>query len=616
MCGIFGIITNQGNISLGKVVLEGIKRLEYRGYDSCGIVSLSNSKLYIKKDSGKIEEIQKKINLADIPSNSKLALAHTRWATHGKPTKVNSHPHLDCYNKIAVVHNGIIENFLELRKELMKEGHVFKSETDTEVIPHLIENKLKEGLNFKDSVVEALKLCKGAYGLAVCHVDNPDLIIVVRKESPLVIGIEEGKTTYLASDIPAFLPLTKKCYIMEDDELAVLKAGEAEFYDIKNDKKIDKELQIIEWSIDAAEKGGYEHFMLKEIYEEPEALRRTLKISKELLRTFANILWSAETIYITAAGTSFYASLAGKFIVTRFLGKYIQAIECSEFKTQLSNSLKKDSVIIAVSQSGETIDTVEAIRWARSYTDVKILTITNVVGSTLTRYSDKVIVTQAGPEIGVAATKTYSTQVLTLALIALEIAKLRKVELESEIEKYEIALRSTPQIIENFLKKNIDLIKDIVDTLEKSAQFFFLARGISIATAKEGGLKLKEVACRFIEGYSAAHAKHGPISLVREGFPIIFIAPPDETYQRLIGNVMEFKARGGKIISLIVESDKTISELSDLTIKIPQPGDKYHNIFSPITFIPSLQLLAYYTSLHHGLDPDKPLNLSKTVTVH
>ncbi len=471
MCGIFGIITNQDSIPLGKVVLEGIKRLEYRGYDSCGIVSLSNSKLYIKKDSGKIEEIQKKINLADIPNNSKLALAHTRWATHGKPTKINSHPHLDCYNKIAVVHNGIIENFLELRKELTKKGHVFKSETDTEVIPHLIEDKMKEGLNLKDSVVEALKSCSGAYGLAVCHADYPDSIIVVRKESPLVIGIEEGKTTYLASDIPAFLPLTRKCYIMEDDELAVLKAGEVDFYDLNNDKKIEKEIKIIDWSIDAAEKGGYEHFMLKEIYEEPTAIRSTLKISKELLRIFANILWSAENIYITAAGTSFYASLAGKFIVTRFLGKYIQAIECSEFQTQLSNSLKKDSVIIAISQSGETIDTVEAIRWARSYKNVKILTITNVVGSTLTRYSDHVIVTQAGPEIGVAATKTYSTQVLTLALIALEIAKLRKVELESDIEKYEIALRSTPQIIENFLKNNIDLIKDIVDTLEKSAQF-------------------------------------------------------------------------------------------------------------------------------------------------
>ncbi|MHA1932736.1 MAG: glutamine--fructose-6-phosphate transaminase (isomerizing) [Promethearchaeota archaeon] len=616
MCGIFGIITNQSNISLGKVVLEGIKRLEYRGYDSCGIVSLSNSKLHIKKDSGKIEDIQKKIDLADIPNNSKLALAHTRWATHGKPTRVNSHPHLDCSNKIAVVHNGIIENFLELRKELIKKGHLFKSDTDTEVIPHLIEIKMKEGLNFKDSVVETLKLLKGAYGLAVCHADNPASIIVARKESPLVIGIDEGNTTYCASDIPAFLPLTRKCYIMDDDELAILKAGEVEFFDLTSNERIEKELRTIDWSIDAAEKGGYEHFMLKEIYEEPTAIRSTLKISKELLKIFANILWSAENIYITAAGTSFYASLAGKFILTKFLGKYIQAIECSEFQTQLSNSLKKDSVIIAVSQSGETIDTVEAIRWARSYKDVKILTITNVVGSTLTRYSDKVIVTQAGPEIGVAATKTYSTQVLTLALVALEIAKLRKVESESEIEKYEKALRSTPQIIENFLKNNIDLIKGIVDTLDKSAQFFFLARGISIATAKEGGLKLKEVACRFIEGYSAAHAKHGPISLVREGFPIIFIAPPDETYQRLIGNIMEFKARGGKIISLIVESDKIISELSDLTIEIPQPGDNYHNIFSPITFIPALQLLAYYAALLHDLDPDKPLNLSKTVTVH
>ena len=616
MCGIFGIITNQKNISLGKIVLEGIKRLEYRGYDSCGIVTLSDSKLYVKKDSGRIDEIQKKIDLTEFPNDPKLALAHTRWATHGAPTKNNSHPHLDCSSKIAVVHNGIIDNFMELRKELAQKGHIFKSETDTEIIPHLIEIKMKEGLNFKESVIEALKLCKGAYGLAICHADHPDSFIVVRKESPLVIGIEEGKTTYCASDIPAFLPLTRKCYIMDDDELAVVKAGEVEFFDIKTNKKIEKEIQLIEWNIDAAEKKGYEHFMLKEIYEEPTAMKRTMKISKELLRIFSNILWSAENIYITAAGTSFYASLAGKFIISRFLGKYIQAIECSELQTQLSNSLKEDSVIIAVSQSGETIDTIEAIRWAKSKKNVKVLTITNVVGSSLTRYSDHVIVTQAGPEIGVAATKTYNTQVLTLALIAIEIAKLRKIELESEIEKYEKALEETPQIIENFLKNNVDSIKDVVNTLEKSVNFFFLARGISIATAKEGGLKLKEVACRFIEGYSAAHAKHGPISLVREGFPIIFIAPPDETYQRLIGNVMEFKARGGKIISLVVENDKNITELSDITIRIPQPGDKYYNIFSPITFTPALQLLAYYTSLHHGLDPDKPLNLSKTVTVH
>ena len=616
MCGIFGIITNQDNISLGKIVLEGIKRLEYRGYDSCGIVSLSNSELHIKKDSGKIDEIQKRINLADIPKNSKLALAHTRWATHGKPTKINSHPHTDCSNKIAVVHNGIIENFIELREELTQEGHVFKSETDTEIIPHLIENKLKEGLNFKDSVVEALKLCKGAYGLAVCHVDNPDLIIVVRKESPLVIGIEEGKTTYLASDIPAFLPLTRKCYIMEDDELAVLKAGEAEFYDIKNDKKIDKELQIIEWNINAAEKGGYEHFMLKEIFEEPSALKNTMKISEQLLSKFANALLSADNIFITAAGTSYHAALAGKFIISRFLGKHIQNIECSEFETQLTGSLQNNSVIIAISQSGETIDTIEAIRWAKKTKSVKILTITNVVGSSITRYSDHVIVTNAGPEIGVAATKTYSTQVLALALIAVSIAKTRKIISNEEILKYYDALVGIPNIIEKFLKKNVDLIKYIVNNLEKNLNYFFLARGISIATAKEGGLKLKEVACRFIEGYSAASAKHGPISLVRDGFPIIFIAPPDETYNRLVGNVMEFKARGGRIISVVVESDEKITKLSDITIRIPQPADKYHNLFSPITFMPALQLLAYYAALKNDLDPDKPLNLSKTVTVH
>jgi glucosamine--fructose-6-phosphate aminotransferase (isomerizing) len=616
MCGIFGIITNQEDISLGKIVLEGIKRLEYRGYDSCGIVSLCNSKLFVKKEVGKIEEIQKKINLADIPNNSKLALAHTRWATHGAPTQVNSHPHLDCLNKIAVVHNGIIENFLELRDELASLGHTFKSETDSEVIPHLIEDFMKKGNNLKDATINALKKCQGAYAIAVCQIDYPDLIVVARKESPLIIGIEEGKTTYCSSDIPAFLPLTRKCYIMDDNELAILKAGEVEFFDLTSNERIIKELRTVEWSIDAAEKGGYEHFMLKEIYEEPTAIRRTLKISKELLRTFANILWLAENIYITAAGTSYHAALAGKFIISRFLGKNIQDIECSEFETQLTGSLQENSVIIAISQSGETIDTIEAIRWAKKTKSIKILTITNVVGSSITRYSDHVIITNAGPEIGVAATKTYSTQVLALALIAVSIAKIRKIISDEEITKYYDALAGIPNIIEKFLEKNVDLIKYIVNNLEKNMNYFFLARGISIATAKEGGLKLKEVACRFIEGYSAASAKHGPISLVREGFPIIFIAPPDETYNRLVGNVMEFKSRGGRIISVVVESDVKITKLSDITIRIPQPADKYHNLFSPITFMPALQLLAYYAALAHDLDPDKPLNLSKTVTVH
>jgi glucosamine--fructose-6-phosphate aminotransferase (isomerizing) len=358
--------------------------------------------------------------------------------------------------------------------------------------------------------------------------------------------------------------------------------------------------------------------MLKEIYEEPQAMRRTLKISRELLQIFARTLWSAKAIYITAAGTSYYASLAGKFIITKFLHKYIEAIECSEFQTQLGEALQEDSVIIAVSQSGETVDTIEAIRWAKEKlkNKVKILCITNVVGSSLTRYSDYAIVTQAGPEIGVAATKTYCTQVLTLALIALEIAKFRKIIPLDEINNYTHALNSTPDIIEKFLKENVDLIKDIVINLDKSHNFFYLARGISIATAKEGGLKLKEVACRFIEGYSAAHAKHGPISLVREGFPIIFIAPPDETYDRLLGNVMEFKARGGKIISVVVEDDKLITEISNQTIRIPQPSDKYYSLLSPITFIPALQLLSYYAALKHGLDPDQPLNLAKTVTVY
>lgn len=618
MCGIFGIVTNQ-EISIGKYVLDGIKRLEYRGYDSCGIVAQYNSSLYGKKDAGKIDQIHQKLHLDEFPNGSRLALAHTRWATHGAPTKINSHPHLDCNNSIAVIHNGILENFIELKKELEQKGHKFISETDTEIIPHLIEEFMDEGMNFKDAICKTIERCEGAFALAVCHANHPDEIIVVRRESPLVVGIEEGKTAFCASDIPAFLPYTRQCYILDDDEMAILTPGKVEFYNVNHaELPIKKEMINIEWSIDAAEKEGYDHFMLKEIYEEPEAMRKTLKIPKERLKDFARALWGAKNIFITAAGTSFYASLAGKFIITRLLGKYIQAIECSEFKTELVNSLPEDSVIIALSQSGETVDTIEAIRWAKNESNKKvtILSITNVVGSSLTRYSDHVIVTQAGPEIGVAATKTYCTQVLTLALIGIEIARLRKALSPEEIDMYEEALCKTPNIIENFIQNNIELINSIVENLENSQSFFYLARGISIATAKEGGLKLKEVACRFIEGYSAAHAKHGPISLVREGFPIIFIAPPDETYQRLIGNVMEFKARGGKIISVVVQDDKKITDLSDATIRIPQPGNKYYNLFSPITFTPALQLLSYYAALSQGLDPDKPLNLSKTVTVH
>ncbi|MFX1289265.1 MAG: glutamine--fructose-6-phosphate transaminase (isomerizing) [Promethearchaeota archaeon] len=618
MCGIFGIITNQ-NLSIGKVALEGIKRLEYRGYDSCGIVVQLDSKLLVKKDAGKIDEIHKKLRLDEFPSGAKLALAHTRWATHGPPTKINAHPHLDCSSKIAVIHNGILENFIELKAELKSKGHIFKSDTDTEVISHLVEEYMKSQIDFKTAVAKSVNRCEGAYAVAICHAEYPDYFIVVRKESPLVIGIEEGITSYCASDIPAFLPYTRSCYIMDEDEMAVLKAGSVEFYDL-NDSKIakEKELQKIEWSIDAAEKGGYDHFMLKEIHEEPIALRKTLRIPEEKLEDFARVIWGAKHLYITAAGTSFYASLAGKFIITKFLGKYIQAIECSEFQTQLGDALQEDSVIIAVSQSGETVDLIEAIRWAKDklLNKIKIISITNVVGSSLTRYSDHVIVTQAGPEIGVAATKTYCTQVLTLSLIALKIAYLRKLLPEEELKSYYSALSKTPDIIESLISKSSDLIKSIVVNLEKSHNFFFLARGISIATAKEGGLKLKEVACRFIEGYSAAHAKHGPISLVRKGFPIIFIAPPDETYQRLLGNVMEFKARGGKIISVVVESDEIITNLSDKTIRIPQPANKYYSIFSPITFIPALQLLSYYAALKHNLDPDQPLNLAKTVTVH
>ncbi|MGV9198015.1 MAG: isomerizing glutamine--fructose-6-phosphate transaminase, partial [Promethearchaeia archaeon] len=358
MCGIFGVITNNQDTPVGEIAFEGIKRLEYRGYDSCGIVVQNNNQLLVKKDSGKISEINEKLNLSDFPINSHLALAHTRWATHGPPTRINSHPHLDCSGEIAVVHNGIIENYDTLKKDLIQKGHEFDSETDTEVVPHLIEEYMNKGLPFQEAVIKAIKKCEGSYAVAICHAALPNEILVARKESPLVIGVD-SESTYCASDIPAFLPLTKECYILDDGEYAILKAGNVEIFNIQTKEQVQRETQTIDWSIDAAEKGGYEHFMLKEIYEEPTALRNTMTIAREDIQKFSKILIEADHVYITAAGTSLYASLAGKYIITNFLGKYIQAIECSEFEVKLKNALQPNTAVIAVSQSGETVDTIE-----------------------------------------------------------------------------------------------------------------------------------------------------------------------------------------------------------------------------------------------------------------
>lgn len=616
MCGIFGLISNNTDLSVAKIIREGLEKLEYRGYDSAGIALVNNGRIEIKKNKGRIADINKNGWLDDIIGT--FGVGHTRWATHGVPNEKNSHPHVDCKNKIAVVHNGIIENFQDLRKDLINRGHILISETDTEVIPHLIEEYISKGFNLKDAVIKTIKLLKGAYGIVVCHADNPEYMVVARKESPLTIGIVPGETTYCASDIPAFLSLTRTSYILEDDEIAVLYPGSVQFFDKNSGEERYHTPIEIKWSIDAAAKvlegREFKWFMHKELNEVPQKIKDQVNFPQEELEEFAKCIINAEHVYTTAAGSAFYACLTGKLQVTKFGGPYMDAIVCSEFVDVLKNGLPKNSVVIAVSQSGETADTLEAIRYAKEQFGAKICSIVNVVGSSLTRYSDHVMITTAGPEIAVASTKAYCTQVTAFNMVALKIAELQKTLSQEEIDKYQKALLEVSDVCMEILEKE-GRIKEIAEKIAHKPNFFYLARGISASAAQEGALKLKEVTYIHAESYPAGESKHGPIALIEDFFPVVFIAPPDETYDRLIGNVMEMKSRGATIISVVADFDEKISEISDYTIRVPIANNKYSIDFSPVPFIFPLQLFAYFVSDYKGYDPDKPRNLAKCVTV-
>ncbi|MHA1111286.1 MAG: glutamine--fructose-6-phosphate transaminase (isomerizing) [Promethearchaeota archaeon] len=615
MCGIFGLISNKSNLEVGKQIREGLERLEYRGYDSAGIALINNGKIELRKKSGRIAEINKNGWLDSMPGQ--FGVGHTRWATHGKPVQHNAHPHLDCTGKIAIVHNGIVENYQDLKKELLLRGHTFKSDTDTEVFSHLIEEFIAKGFDLKDAVIQTVKKCRGAYGVVIIHADTPDYMIVARKESPLVLGIIPGETTYCASDIPAFLPLTREAIILDDDEVAVLKPGEVEIYGVHEGKKKDISPFKVGYSIDAAQKSldgvQFPWFMIKELHEVPQKIKEQVQIPQTDLDGFCKAIMEADHVFITAAGSSYYAALAGKFQITHFGGPYIESVLCSEF-VDLIPKLSKNSLVIAISQSGETADTLEAVRYARDKWDAKICSIVNVVGSSLTRYSDHVLITTAGPEIAVASQKAFCTQVTALSLIGLRIAELYKTLPPNKISSYKEALAETSQITQQILVEQ-GKIKEIAGKLMDFENIYFLARGISSAAALEGALKLKEVAYIHTEAYAAGESKHGPIALIEDGFPVIFVAPPDETYDRMIGNVMEMKSRGAVIYSIVSENDEKITSISDYTIRIPYLDSKHaiETCIVPCAF--ALQLMAYYISIKKGLDPDKPRNLAKSVTV-
>ncbi len=608
MCGIFGCILKEDQAA--PLIHASLKRLEYRGYDSVGVATMQNGKIYLKKDQGKIDDVHKLLNLDDLPGS--MGIGHTRWATHGAPLKVNAHPHTDCTGNIVVVHNGIIENFSELKFELETSGHVFVSKTDTEVIAHLIEDNIRKNpkLNLADATLQTIKRLDGSYAIAVISTEDPDKIICARNESPMVLGISEDGF-YFASDIPAFLPVTNKAVFIDDGEMVILSANDYEIRKIENSKVINREPKVIDWTPEMAIKMGYPHFMIKEIHEQPAALRNTLRLQEHYLDLISTFLDRANEVFLIACGTSYHACLAASYMFSKLAFLPTYPVFASEFIEQHGKSVNIDSTILAVSQSGETADTLAAVTCAQQRA-ATILSLTNGIGSTLTRVSRVYIGQQSGPEIGVAATKTFTSQLSVLAQVALRLSKKRGKISQDEMDHIEERLEKLPDIVETVIETQEERVKQIAKKYKDAKIFFFLGRGISTATAYEGRLKLMEIAYIPSIAFPAGESKHGPISLIEPGFPVVFICAKDGTRKTLISNIMEMKARGASIIAVVEEGDDEIKALADDYMEVPMGIPE---VLSPIPYAIPLQLLAYYMTLEKGQNPDTPRNLAKSVTV-
>jgi glucosamine--fructose-6-phosphate aminotransferase (isomerizing) len=608
MCGIFGCVLKERNAA--PLIHAALKRLEYRGYDSVGVATLYDGKLHMKKDQGKIDDVHRIHNLDDLPGS--VGIGHTRWATHGAPLQVNAHPHVDCSGRIAVVHNGIIENFADLKTELENRGHVFKSKTDTEVISHLIEENLKNkpDLSLENAVLEAVKRLDGSYAIAVVSTTEPNRIICARSESPLVIGVNQD-AVYFGSDIPAFLPLTNKAIVVDDGELVTLSLEGVEIKKIADSKTVTREPKNIDWTPEMAVKQGYPHFMIKEIHEQAECLRNTLRVQEHYADLMATFLDRAREVYLVACGTSYHACWAASYMLSKLAFLPTYPVIASEFIEQHGKSVNIDSTILAISQSGETADTLAAVNAARQRA-ATILGLTNSIGSTLTRVSRVYIGQQSGPEIGVAATKTFTSQLSVMAQLALRLAKKRGKVSQDEMDYLAERLCKLPDTVQTIIDTQEEKAKQIAKKYKGKKDFFFLGRGISTATAYEGRLKLMEIAYAPAIAFPAGESKHGPISLIEPGFPVIFVAPKDETHKTLIGNIMEMKARGASIIAVIEEGDEEVKSLVDDYMEVPKGVPE---VLSPIAFIIPLQLVAYYMAVERGYNPDMPRNLAKSVTV-
>jgi len=605
MCGIVGYI---GKKQALPIILNGLQALEYRGYDSAGVALLEHDNLYVKKRSGKLKVLINELSGSEFTASA--GIGHTRWATHGEPNEINSHPQVDCQGQIAVVHNGIIENYATLRSLLIADGHKFVSATDTEILVHLIE-KFYQG-DLLAAVRQALLLVEGAYGLAVISQKEKRKLVVARQGSPLLLGIGKDEMM-VASDMTPILPITKNIVFLNDGEIAEISDNNYQVFTLDN-KKITPTIQEISANLESVEKSGFKHFMLKEIWQQPTTLQETMrgrllveqkKVKLGGIENFLDKILSAKNIILTACGTSWHACLAGEYLLEEFVGLPVEVEYASEFRYR-QTPINQDTLLIAVSQSGETADTLAALNKAK-IAGALTLGICNVVGSTLARETDVGIYLHAGPEIGVASTKAFTSQVMIFSLLAVLLAKSLGKKIDDKVYQ---ALHDIPGQVEQILKQ-ADTIQKVARIYHLSRNFIYLGRGYNFPVALEGALKLKEISYIHAEGYPAAEMKHGPIALIDKNMPVVFIAVKDNVYDKVISNIEEIRARGGKIITIATRGDDNIKKISDTVIYIPETLP----FFMPQLTVVPLQLLAYYIADLKGLDVDKPRNLAKSVTV-
>jgi glucosamine--fructose-6-phosphate aminotransferase (isomerizing) len=608
MCGIVGYIGCEDSVP---ILLDGLRRLEYRGYDSAGIAVIRESGLVVCRCMGKIAELEKR--LAKTPLSGSTGLGHTRWATHGRPSDANAHPHVA--GSVVLVHNGIVENYSELKKELMARGRVFSSETDSEVIAHLIDEELEAGKTFEDGVRDALGLLKGSYAVLVLNEKEPDCLIAARKESPLVIG-EGDNEFFVASDIPAILNQTNRITFLEDGDIVVLSGKGFKITD-QEGKHITRPVKTISWSGVMAEKGGYKHFMLKEIFEQPRAIIDTFRgrlmpseanVSFEDMNISQERLRKISKIVIVACGTSWHAGLIGKFLIEEYCRIPVEVDLGSEFRYR-DPIIDEDVLVIGISQSGETADTLAAMKEAASK-GALLLALCNVVESSVVRMSDGIIYTHAGPEIGVASTKAFTTQIVALYMFTIYIARLRNRMSKETASKMIDDLKRLPRLMEQELKDD-KIVKKIARKYASARDFLYLGRGISYPVALEGALKLKEISYIHAEGYPAGEMKHGPIALIDESMPVVILAAKGKTYEKVLANIEEVLARGGRVIGVCEEGDTEVAEKVHDVLRIPGTS----SALMPVMLTLPLQLLAYHIAVLRGTDVDQPRNLAKSVTV-